>query len=227
MPNRLIKESICTSEEIDELSWFEEVLFYRLITKCDDYGRYDGRAKIIKGTAFPLKNVTASDIDKALKKLSAVGLVNLYEYDGKPYLQLTTWSNHQQIRAKKSKYPPFDVENVDEYICNQLISDDSKCPRNPIQSNPTRESNPNPNHTRESESKSESKRFIKPSLEEVTTYISENMFCVDPDVFYDYYEANGWTISGKAHMKDWKATIRNWDRREQNNKRPTHKELAF
>lgn len=77
------------------------------------------------------------------------------------------------------------------------------------------------------EGKKERNIFIKPTLEEVTTYINENMFCVDPDAFYDYYEANGWTISGKAHMKDWKATVRNWDRREQKNKRPKNKELAF
>ena len=44
MPNRILKESICRSEEIDSLSWFEEVLFYRLIVICDDFGRYDGRA---------------------------------------------------------------------------------------------------------------------------------------------------------------------------------------
>ena len=68
--------------------------------------------------------------------------------------------------------------------------------------------------------------FIKPSLEEVTSYITENMFCVDPDAFYDYYEANGWLVGNKK-MKDWKATIRNWDRREQKNKRPKNKELAF
>lgn len=67
--------------------------------------------------------------------------------------------------------------------------------------------------------------FIKPTLEEVTTYINENMFCVNPDAFYDYYEANGWTISGRK-MKDWKATVRNWDRREQ--QRPNNKGgLAF
>ena len=53
MPNRILKESICRSEEIDSLSWFEEVLFYRLIVICDDFGRYDGRAKIIKGSCFP------------------------------------------------------------------------------------------------------------------------------------------------------------------------------
>ena len=55
MPNRIIRESICTSESIDGLSWFEEVLFYRLIVSCDDFGRYDGRAAIIKNRLFPLK----------------------------------------------------------------------------------------------------------------------------------------------------------------------------
>ena len=43
MPNRIIKESVCRSDSIDSLSWFEEVLFYRLIVVCDDYGRFDGR----------------------------------------------------------------------------------------------------------------------------------------------------------------------------------------
>lgn len=78
----------------------------------------------------------------------------------------------------------------------------------------------------EKEGKKERNIFIKPTLEEVTTYINENMFCVDPDAFYDYYEANGWMV-GNRKMKDWKATVRNWERREQKNKRPTHKERAF
>lgn len=60
-------------EEIDSLSWFEEVLFYRLIVTCDDFGRYGRRAKIIKGSCFPLKDITEKDIDKALGRLSAVG----------------------------------------------------------------------------------------------------------------------------------------------------------
>lgn len=107
MPNRIIKESICRSEEIDSLSWFEEVLFYRLIVTCDDYGRYDGRVKIIKGNCFPLKDITEKDIDKALGKLSAVGLIKVYETQGRPYLQLVTWANHQRVRNMKSKYPGF------------------------------------------------------------------------------------------------------------------------
>lgn len=128
MPNRILKESICSSDSIEKLSWFEEVLFYRLIVKCDDYGRYDGRPAIIKGNCFPLKDVTNKDIEKALNKLSAAGLVRVYEAQGRPYLQLVTWERHQTIRAKKSKYPAF------EETCMQMHADASKCSRYPIQS---------------------------------------------------------------------------------------------
>ena len=111
MPNRIIKESICLSESIDELSWFEEVLFYRLMVKCDDFGRYDGRLKVIKGQCFPLKDsLTINSIASALDKLSSAGLVRRYTVCGHPYLQLVTWGAHQRIRNKKSLYPSPDEE---------------------------------------------------------------------------------------------------------------------
>ena len=148
MPNRIIKESICRSEEIDSLSWFEEVLFYRLIVTCDDFGRYDGRAKIIKGSCFPLKDITEKDIDKALGKLSAVGLVRVYEAKGRPYLQLVTWADHQRIRNQKSKYPGFseDCELLTfDSKGQQIKTSDNKFVRNPIQSESKSESETNTN----------------------------------------------------------------------------------
>ena len=144
MPNRIIKESICRSEEIDSLSWFEEVLFYRLIVTCDDFGRYDGRPKIIKGSCFPLKDITEKDIDKALGRLAAVGLVRVYESQGRPYLQLVTWAAHQRIRNQKSKYPEFtdgcELLTFDSKG-QQIKANDNKCVRNPIQSESKSESN--------------------------------------------------------------------------------------
>lgn len=133
MPNRILKESICTSDNIDKLSAFEETVFYRLIVNCDDYGRFDGRPKIIASKLFPLKDIRTTQIESALRTLTSAELVILYEVDGKPFLQMKTWDRHQQIRAKKSKYPAPDDGNIaHENICNQMISDDSKCPRNPI-----------------------------------------------------------------------------------------------
>ena len=138
MPNRILKESICTSENIDQLSSFNETVFYRLMVNCDDYGRMDARPKLLASKLFPLKDIRTSQMEDALRALTSAELVYLYEVDGKPFLQMKTWDRHQQVRAKKSKYP-----SPEEGICNQMISDDSKCPRNPIQSES--ESNPNPN----------------------------------------------------------------------------------
>lgn len=88
MPNRIIKESVCRSDSIDSLSWFEEVLFYRLIVVCDDYGRFDGRPAIIKGACFPLKDIRVEQIEKALDKLSTVGMIWRYNVGDKSFLQL-------------------------------------------------------------------------------------------------------------------------------------------
>lgn len=143
MPNRIIKESVCVSDSIDSLTWFEEVLFYRLIVNCDDFGRFDGRTAVIKNRLFPLKDtLTTKAVGEAVKKLASAGLVVLYVFEDKPYLYLPTWEAHQTIRAKRSKYPdPSDGVKADESNGNHLQAGASKCPRNPIQSN----TNPNTN----------------------------------------------------------------------------------
>lgn len=136
MPNRILKESVCTSDTLNQLeNWFDEVVFYRLIVNCDDYGRFDGRPAILKGRLFPLKeNITIKSLEESLQRLATVGLVTPYIIDGKPILQLPTWDKHQRIRAKKSKFPPPDG------TCCQMTANAGNCVRNPIQS----ESNPNP-----------------------------------------------------------------------------------
>ena len=57
-------------------------------------------------------------------------------------------------------------------------------------------------------------RFVPPTLEEVTAYVSERNSKVIPQAFIDFYESKGWMV-GKNKMKDWKAACRNaegWDR---------------
>lgn len=140
MPNRIIKESICTSDSIDKLSAFQETMFYRMIVNCDDYGRMDARPKVLASKLFPLKDIRLAQIEDALRALTSAELVTLYKVGGKPFLQMLTWDKHQQIRAKKPKYPGAETSDS---ICNHPKSSDCKCSRNPIQSES--EYNPNPN----------------------------------------------------------------------------------
>lgn len=208
MPNRIIKESICTSETIDQMSWFEECFFHRLLVNCDDYGCMDARPKILKSKLFPLKDrLSLKDIESALHRLADIGCVRLYECDSKPYLYLPTWESHQTVRAKRRKYPsPNDVKS-DEIICKQLQSDACNCARNPIQSESLSESNP-----REC-AKAPRSKFVKPTVDEVRKYCKERKNTVNPEAFCNFYESKGWKI-GKDSMRDWKAAVRTWENRE-------------
>jgi len=220
MPNRIIKESICSSDTIDSLSWFEEVVFYRLVVNCDDYGRFDGRIPIIKNRLFPLKeNVTNKSIAEAINKLSTAGLVIPYEYDGKPILQLVTWDKHQIVRNKRSKYPAIDgseettaTENVRlisiESNCMQLNANVTVIQSNPIQSesNPNPNPNPNPNNA------------DKPQKHKYGEY--QNVLLTDEEFeklkneFHDYQERierlSGYIASVGKKYKSHYATIRQW-----------------
>lgn len=55
--------------------------------------------------------------------------------------------------------------------------------------------------------------FHPPSVEEVRAYCENKGYRISPERFMDYYTANGWRL-GKSEMKDWKAVVRNWERKE-------------
>lgn len=66
------------------------------------------------------------------------------------------------------------------------------------------------------------KKFIKPTIEEVESYILEKHKNVNAIAFWNFYESKGWMI-GKNHMKSWKSAIATW---EQNNNHSNYKQHA-
>lgn len=129
MPNRILKESICTSEDIAKLSPQAEILFYRLMVKADDFGLYFGNEKIIKNSCYPLKSddIKLNQLKSWLNELQEQGLIFFYiTEDNRIYLKITKWEDHQQKRATKSKYPLPTEDDINRY---QMISDDCNCPR--------------------------------------------------------------------------------------------------
>ena len=62
------------------------------------------------------------------------------------------------------------------------------------------------------------KRFSPPSFDDVKSYCQERENGVDPQAFVDWYTSNGWKV-GKNPMKDWKAAVRTWERKEANHGR--------
>lgn len=73
-------------------------------------------------------------------------------------------------------------------------------------------------------------KFQKPSLSEIESYISSRGSKVDAEQFFNFYESNGWKV-GKNPMKDWRAAVRTWEKRERESPsrktRPAKKESVL
>ena len=75
----------------------------------------------------------------------------------------------------------------------------------------------------EKKNKKENK-FVKPTIEEIKKYCEERNNIVDYQKFYDFYESKGWMV-GKNKMKDWKASVRTWERNGKEQKKQIEWEL--
>lgn len=112
MPNRIIKESIRTSDTLASVSAEAERLFWRLVTSADDFGRFDARLNTVLGQCLSpfIDQLSKEQVEGWLAELQAVELIRMYAFDDQPYLELTKWNKHQRPRAKASKFPAFDDE---------------------------------------------------------------------------------------------------------------------
>jgi predicted house-cleaning noncanonical NTP pyrophosphatase (MazG superfamily) len=213
MPNRIIKESICTSDNLDTVSPEAEIFFYRLMVVCDDYGIIFANPSILRSKCFPLRidRVKDKDIQKWLCELSQAKIIFLYEYESRQYLKFTKWEEHQQVRATKSKYPTPDLEGVN------LISIDIS--GNQLQANvPVIDiRNRNRNSNRESNIHLITEApHIKLTEEDYQKLVQE--YGVETTNEYaqrlnDYIEQIG-VAKASAKYKSHLATIRNWYRRD-------------
>jgi hypothetical protein len=116
MPNRIVRDAILSSERVASLGWAEEVLFRRLMSIVDDYGRHEANPKLVRSKCYPMQTdeVTVDLVCKWLRACQKAGLILLYQSGGKEYLELVNFG--QQIRAA-SKCPAPDSN------CSQVQTD--------------------------------------------------------------------------------------------------------
>lgn len=116
MPSRILREGILTSDRINTLSAAAEVFYRRLMSVVDDFGRFDGRASILRVSCYPLRvdAVREADLSRWIAECVKAGLLVLYAVDGKPYLEMQDF--RQQTRAKSKFPPPSDGQVLD--VCD-------------------------------------------------------------------------------------------------------------
>lgn len=121
MPNRIIKESICESLGLSQVSFFAEDLYKRLITYADDYGRFNADFQIILARLYPreIGIVNVDDIEDAMTELAGIGKVAFYTAEGRKevYGCFPNWGDHQRLRNSVKKIPaPADTTVNDWYL---------------------------------------------------------------------------------------------------------------
>ena len=53
-----------------------------------------------------------------------------------------------------------------------------------------------------------------PTFEEIKEYVTQMGYEMDPAAFFDYYEETGWLKKNGQPIRDWRASVRTWNRRE-------------
>ena len=78
----------------------------------------------------------------------------------------------------------------------------------------------------DTEKETKHKRFTPPTVSEVSDYCKERGSNIDPEQFVDFYAAKGWKV-GNQPMKDWRAAVRTWEKREERSpQKPRRKSFA-
>jgi hypothetical protein len=109
MPTRLIREGINDSRAVNALSEPAEVLYRRLMSIVDDYGRYEADPDLIRARCFP-RQLDRWKVERVAKYLNECSteihgespLVTVYSVGLRKYLQINNFG--QRLQAK-SKFP--------------------------------------------------------------------------------------------------------------------------
>ncbi len=173
-----------------------------LLMEIDSFTAKDRECYISNEYIAELLGVSVSWASKCLSHLLELGLVRVVKFDGrKRYVESTI-----QFKADLNESSMQDGIKVPHTDNNEYI-----------------------NINNNSLYKKGSSRFQKPTIEEIRQYCLEKGYNVDAEQFFNFYESKGWVV-GKAPMKNWRAAVSTWNKREKEiprRKRESRKESAF
>lgn len=126
-----------------------------------------------------------------------------------------------QLRDTKGTFTGYEYNVYEKPNTEKPYTENSDTEK-PYTENPTQLNNKELNNKElnNKQYKENAKRkFSKPTIEEVQNYCQERNNGINAEAFYDFYESKDWYV-GKNKMKDWKACVRTWERRESTKAKP-------
>jgi len=119
-------------------------------------------------------------------------------------------TEQQIVQHKSSVLSLVEVINYDLYQTSgttDSTTNDTTDGHQTVQQTDTNNKDNNKNNDNNSK-----KKFIKPTIGEVNSYISEKKYSIDAETFWNHYESVGWKV-GRNPMKSWQSCLVTWQKR--------------
>ena len=115
---RTIKPGFFRSDDVTPLTYRARITWVGLWTYVDDEGRGRDNARIIKGELWTLEDdMTHVEVEEDLDELDRNDRISRYEVDGKRFLVINKWLDHQVIsRPTPSRFPEPTEENMQLHV---------------------------------------------------------------------------------------------------------------
>ena len=221
---RMFAKTIIDSDAFLEMPMSARLLYYDLAMRADDDGFNNSPRKVMRTVG-----ATTDDFNILVARKFIIPFEN-------GVVVIKHWRIHNYIRKDTYNETPYKEQKAqleyDENNAYRLIADGCEKPlldtpattRGRAVDEPLTQVRLGKGSLGKGREDIEpQKRFVKPTLEEVQAYCAERNKGVDAQKWFDYYSANGWKV-GKNPMKDWKASVRTWERSGDNGK---HRSINF
>ncbi len=124
MANRVIREGINDSEKVNKLGFDAEVFYRRLFAISDDFGFFEADPILLRSDLYKrlVDEITLTDVSQWMNKCQEVGLIDLYQWNGKHYGQILHFG--QILRIMRSKFPNREGKFItkEEYLSSLKTS---------------------------------------------------------------------------------------------------------
>lgn len=178
-------------------------LIFRYVNDEELPDNNDIALKIVFSTIRRSIDINAEKYKKVVEERRAAGKKGgapLGNQNARKTSKTNNWLNNQANQPDNDTFPvPDNIPDIDPVLDNNSFSflDGCDCGRGRGRG-------------------SVDVPFIPPTIEEIEKYADSINETIDAELFVDYYESIGWVIGKGRQMKDWKAAVRNWIKRDDN-----------
>lgn len=186
------------------MSYGAQSLYVSLLTLVDDWGRYDARVALLYGECFVLRSDSNPQETAAFRsELREVGLIEIYEVEGKEYLQLTNWQERKRGPSKFPDQPAGNRSNPQETAAESRLL--SLSPSLSPKSEPEPESSPlSPPDTHAQDAG-------LPTWEEVKAEAGmRNVPEASAKKFFEHHQNNSLWVNQFQRLINWREKLTTW-----------------